>query len=319
MTEHSLIKASAGSVLDLLSSELEPEVGWIGPPLIAPYHGIVLMGGLPKIGKSWITLEIMRSLATGQSLFGNEAWKVREPARVLYIEQELGSRSLKGRMSAVFDGLEQEEVERMTFVSKNDHIFDLATTEDQGYFKAYIDSAQPNVVIVDPLQEMHSAEENDATAMGKLGHFLKEVVNEEFKHLNLTLMITHHFRKPPNDKTTWDPIDPNNFRGSGRLYGAPDSVITFHRYEEIECPDDPDREAWRLKCRLKLRHSESPKDSYLSFNEFGDLRVRWEGFEDPAGAGRAAAGPAGGPVGPTGGPVAGGPRLVPARPRFLPS
>ena len=310
MREHSLIKASAGSVLDLLTSELEPELGWIGPPLIAPYNGIVLMGGLPKIGKSWITLELMRSLATGQPVFGNEAWKVREPARVLYVEQELGARSLKGRMSAVFNGLEQEEIERMTFVSKNDYVFDLATSEDQEYLRAYIHSAQPNVVIIDPLQEMHSAEENDATAMGKLGHYLKELVNIEFKHLDMTLMITHHFRKPPNDKTNWDPIDPNNFRGSGRLYGAPDSVITFHRYEEIECPDDPEREAWRMKCRMKLRHSESPRDSYLSFNEYGDLRVRWDGFEAPTGGGNGRPAPTRHDAAPDGGSDSPRPRFI---------
>ncbi len=278
MKATSRIKAIAGSVKTLLDSELEPEVGYIGPPLVIPYFGVCLMGGLPKIGKSWLTLEIMRSLASGEPLFGNKAWKVPEPVRVMYIEQELGSRSLKGRMSCVFDGLSDEVLDRMSFVSKNDHVFDLNDQEHRDYLRAYIDSKRPSVVIVDPLQEMHSAEENDATAMGLLGHYLKRLVNEDFKEEQMSLMITHHFRKPPNDRSNWDALDPNNFRGSGRLYGAPDSVLTFHRCEEIVCSDDPQREAWRIQGRMKLRHSESPKDYYLRFNEYGDQRMVWEGY-----------------------------------------
>ena len=74
---------------------------WV-EPAISPKGGLLLFGGESKIGKSFLVLEMMRALATGEDMFGNPQFVIPERAKVVLIEQELGDYILRGRAVEVF-------------------------------------------------------------------------------------------------------------------------------------------------------------------------------------------------------------------------
>jgi RecA-family ATPase len=88
-------------IYDLITRELENVPCWVGGNLL-PKRGVLLFGGLEKIGKSFIGLEVARALSTGTPLFGYPDFVVEEKARVLLVEMEVGEYGLQDRTRAVF-------------------------------------------------------------------------------------------------------------------------------------------------------------------------------------------------------------------------
>src|SRR5439155_12407120 len=72
---------------------------------------------------------------------------------------------------------------------------------------------QPDVLILDPLVEMHTAEENDNTALRSvLAEFRALAVRRK-----MAVIILHHSRKPLAGHA---PGDPDTLRGASSIVGA---------------------------------------------------------------------------------------------------
>ena len=136
-----------------------------------------------------------------------------------------------------------------------------------------VDRTQANVVILDPISSMFSVDENDASAMTELFHRL-ERLRRTFRELDLSIILVHHFGKPPTGKfsDSYDHLSFHNFRGSSKFFSVPDTICTAWRAEELNLG----WESWRLKTRWVCRQGESPPEMYLNVNTNQDLRVRWE-------------------------------------------
>lgn len=76
---------------ELLETEF-PEPNWAIPGLIP--EGLTILGGRPKIGKSWLLMQIAHAIGTGGMFFGQRI----EKGNVLYIAFEDSPRRLKNRM-----------------------------------------------------------------------------------------------------------------------------------------------------------------------------------------------------------------------------
>jgi KaiC/GvpD/RAD55 family RecA-like ATPase len=260
----------------LAKSDIPPTPCWIGPPAIVPKGGLVLFGGEPKIGKTWVALEFTRALASGSPLFEQDDLE-GEKARVLYIDQELGPEALKDRILKTFDG-EEEALQHIHYLTQRETVIDLSETQSRDEIYSVIDQVRPNVVVFDPMEKMHSVDENDATQMGKMFKWFDHLRHDFYEDL-LTVVMVHHYRKPPSDKTGWDPLTPHNFRGTGRWFNAPDAIVTFSRGTNIS---GVEHEAWHMQARYTLRKSESPGDVNMTFNERQDWRVLFKGKTDAA-------------------------------------
>lgn len=70
-----------------------PEPAWIIPNCLP--EGLSILAGKPKIGKSWLALQMARAVSTGQSIIGQQI----EQGPVLYLALEDPPRRLKERMS----------------------------------------------------------------------------------------------------------------------------------------------------------------------------------------------------------------------------
>jgi KaiC/GvpD/RAD55 family RecA-like ATPase len=259
---------------DLVKSDLPPTPCWIGPPAIVPKGGLVLFGGEPKIGKTWAALEFTRALATGTELF-EQPDLPGEVAKVLYIDQELGPEALKERVVPAFKE-DPQALANINYLTQRETVVDLSDPASREEIYGIIDQLKPNVVIFDPMEKMHSVDENNATEMGRMFKWF-DVLRHDFQEQLLTVVMVHHYKKPPSDKSGYDPLSPHNFRGTGRWFNAPDAIVTFSRGHNIS---GVPIEAWHLTARYMLRRSASPGDIRLTMNAEQDFRMRYTGKVD---------------------------------------
>jgi RecA-family ATPase len=267
MAEH----PAPARLTDLLTRPAIECPAWISP-VILPKRGLMLFGGHSKIGKSFQALEMARALATGSNLFGYGSFKAEE-CRVLYVEREVGEYGLQSRCREIFKGEDFGRIADNLWYVSQDSDLNVDTHAGIGRLGEYVSDLSINVLILDPISSMFSVDENDATAMSKVFNNL-EHLRKVFVGQDLSVVLAHHFGKPPNGKgsETYDHLSHHNFRGSSKFFSVPDTVCTSWRAEELNL----DWQAWRLKCRWVCRQGESPPEQYLTVNQNRDLRVRWE-------------------------------------------
>ena len=258
------------SFLDLRDKTFPDIPYWIGP-MFLPKSGKLLLGGEAKIGKSWAVLELIRALATGQSAFGHDDFNVSAPCKVLFLEQEVKERGLKERVVDAFvrgpDPLTDEEIGRIYYVSGDPRV---CISEDSGrrFILDNVKHVQPNVIVLDPISKMHFYNESDATEISMLFAFFDFLIHE-FKDLELSVVFTHHYKKPPTQRDeTYDPLEPYNFRGSTKWKDDPDTIMTLKRMKNIRAG----HEAWRCHSRIVFRQAASPPEAVYTFNAENDRR-----------------------------------------------
>ena len=260
-----------GRISDLLAMEVKRIPSWIEPGIL-PKGGIMVLAGEAKIGKSLILGSLARSLATGEAPFMLDGLQTPEIARVLLVDQEVGEYGLQKRCGPMLQDLDPlTYAENLMYVTKDPELM-LDRAAGIRTLWEYVESAQPNVLILDPVGKMLSESENDAIEVAKVFHTL-ERLQKDFRHLDLSIILSHHFMKPPRtarDREGFDPLDPYNMRGSGKWKDAPDTLVMVSRGDKLPCP----HQAWKIDMRILPRHAEEPPDLHLNVNEYKDFRVR---------------------------------------------
>ena len=203
-------------------------------------HGLFILAGSSKIGKSWLSLDICRAVATGDMVWGFSA----PQGEVLYLALEDNYRRLYNRLHKI--GLmvadEKTTSARKNIISNpegiaNPNVIRLAgfhmTTSAFGITSGLIEQVHhfmaqhPRVklLVIDTLERVRDTELDkgiyacdyrDMTA-------LREITNQ----YHLTLLLIHHTRKM-NDK---DPL--NTLSGSTGLTGAVDGVFVLQKEKRI--------------------------------------------------------------------------------------
>lgn len=286
----------------------------LGKPLVSipwlirgllPRGGKLLLGGEAKIGKSHVCLELARALVLGVPPFDwPEQFPAPEPARVLYIEQEIGAPSQINRFQRLFHNDRErwpEIYERLFPYSKDPHL--MLSGEGIRNIRDLIEKHGPQVLILDPISKFHFWEESDATQIARLFYVLDCFIND-YRELGLSIIMSHHFRKSPQVKEAADRrfrlsrLDAYNFAGSRKFFDEPDALLTFvrDRYGDSGRDDSvvpgPPWKPWRLTGSFVFRHAPSPPTATFTVNEKpsipdetgqmqGDARVRYERPELP--------------------------------------
>lgn len=239
---------------ELLDKTFEKNQFWIEPGIL-PKGGTMLFGGAAAIGKSFVLLEISRALATGTRPFDSSLFSVPQKAKVLVIEQELGERELQERSSQTFARHKPLQYsENLYYLSKVPEM-QLNEAEGAKYLHEAIGKVEPNIVMLDPISMFHHYDENSNSEIGELFRRL-EKIKESYANLDLSFIITHHFRKPST--STWnkpDPLSPYNFSGSQRWFNTPDTRVTFNRTKNLA-----DGSGWFLESRWIPRMGKQLED-----------------------------------------------------------
>lgn len=264
----------AKRVYDLINTELPVNPMWIEGGIL-PKSGLLLFGGLSKIGKSFLSLNLARALVSGEPLYDNPEFKTH-PARVTLIEHELGELTFQQRVTNIMRNAQGDWYDDFYYFSK-EHDIDCVTPKGQKLIREAVDLTQPDVLILDPISKMLAgAQENDNSVIGEVFSFFDSLISYG-RPWGMSLVIIHHFKKPPDNefgKKGFDDLDAANFRGSSRFISDPDTLFTVAQRKMLPLP----HKSWNMDCRFVLRHGEGCPDFTMTFNERRDCRIRWKGF-----------------------------------------
>jgi RecA-family ATPase len=208
-------------------------------------EGCTILAGRPKVGKSWLMLEIGLAVAGGLSCFN----QVRcDEGDVLYLALEDNERRLQSRITKVL-GVSAEWSKRFHYATE----WPRADSGGLRYIREWIAAAEkPSLVVVDVLAMFRSPRgvkqspyEDDYEAVRGLQQIASET--------GVAIVVVHHLRKSAADHDPFDKVS-----GTLGLSGAADTVLVLDRnsngttlygrgrdVEEIEAAVQFDRETCR--------------------------------------------------------------------------
>jgi RecA-family ATPase len=197
---------------ELLEKEFPPQK-WIIPALIG--GGLIMIAGAPKIGKSWLVLQLAIAASCGGLFL--DVWATS--TGTLYISLEDTDRRLQSRM-------------RILNAPATDNLR-ITTQWRDGYIgiDSYLEK-NPDIglVIIDTLGRFAGIEDmNDYAATTAALAQLKTIADKR----KITVIVVHHARKGENRQGIKnDPVEAA--LGSTGLTGTVDSAITLFRHKDNE-------------------------------------------------------------------------------------
>ena len=180
--------------------------------------GILQLTGKGKVGKSTLLLNILFGLATGRDSLG---FRISKPRRVVYLNGENSIRTMQGRLRLLRDYFciddEQAELLRTNLLFVNGR-FSLQKSHVLKDVRGNLAELKPEVLVIDPLKNFYSGEENSADDMRAFVTALRALVDE----FGIAVCIVHHTGK--NQRT-----DIYSGRGSSLLADDAETTIAFYK------------------------------------------------------------------------------------------
>lgn len=192
---------------DLMDQEFPPLVELI-EGMLAP--GLYLLAGAPKIGKSWLVLQIAHHVSTGMPLWDR---KVMQHA-VLYLSLEDTLPRIQRRLLTICDGKTGD----VAFATEADMLGDGFEKQLTSYLEENTDT---KVVIVDTLAKVRgiptssNVYSSDYATMNIFKHFA-----DTYK---IALILVHHTRKQESDDAM------EKISGTNGLMGCADGAMVLER------------------------------------------------------------------------------------------
>lgn len=237
----------------LYSSEI-PKREVLADPVIGKKE-IIVLSGLPKSGKSILSLNLAFCLAKGKDWLN---FTINKPIKVLIFQQEINRESYKERISVMHPaGIDLEFLENISINKERGLTID--TTQGLRAISRAIESFKPEFVVIDPLANFHSKKENVAEEMGTLFKTFQSLVDK----YETTIFIVHHFSK----------IDPKErhgvymARGSGVISASPDAVWTLKYLSRNKFDLEEDDFLRTVELSFELRNANPIRPLILKRND----------------------------------------------------
>lgn len=212
MTEQTITPPrTAWTAAEIMAMDF-PEPKWAIPGLVA--EGVTLLAGAPKIGKSWLSLNVSTSVATGGKALG----KVDvEAGDVLYLALEDNPRRLQSRLAKVL--AREPAPDRLTFAVHCEPLPAGGAERIASWLDAH---PAARLVVVDVFARVRghapqnmSSYDADYLAMGAL----KRLADRH----GVAILVVHHTRKMQSE----DFLDAVS--GTNGLAGSADAVLVLRR------------------------------------------------------------------------------------------
>lgn len=195
-----------------------------------PAGGLVAIYGPPGVGKSFVTIDLALSIATGRDWFGRKV----EQGFVVYISAEGGAGiSKRVRAWLTHNDVDAKDanvawlIEPMSINADSEQMTMLMNRIVEEIRKT------PSLIIVDTLARCFEGDENGQEDMGK---FIGGV--DMLRHeLNCTVLVVHHSR-----------LDGTRERGNTSFRGAVDTMISLAKTDtliELSCVKQKDAEDFK--------------------------------------------------------------------------
>lgn len=199
-----------------LASELQhmefPEIKYIVPKYIP--EGVSLIAGKPKLGKSWMCLDIAIAVSTGGKAFD---WIKCDQGDVLYLALEDNPRRLQSRMKCMLS--DQRWPSRLRLKTSWPKL-------DAGCVKMiqkWIDEqTAARLVIIDTLAKIRVSKKDQDTLYAADYGAIEELQSLAAEK-GIAIILVHHVRKAEAE----DPLD--TVSGTTGLTGAVDTILVLSR------------------------------------------------------------------------------------------
>jgi hypothetical protein len=181
---------------------------------ILPAGGLLNIYGAPKMGKSWLAMQIADAVAHDRrEVLG---WEVNSHGPVLYLQADMPREEWMDRVQlAEREGLSMENI-YLADLQIIPYPFN-ALSDGAMFLERNIGELQPVLVVIDTIREVHGGDENDS------GH-MRNVVNFIVKACRPAAVIfVSHQRKGNGESSGGDLMAEN--RGSNYVAGRMDCVI----------------------------------------------------------------------------------------------
>jgi AAA domain len=196
-----------------LQRKVFPEIAWVLEGILP--EGLTLLAGKPKVGKSWLALDLSFGVADGD--FVMTSIRPACTGDVLYLALEDNHRRLQKRSTKLRGALKGRWPDHLTLVTQWRRL-------DKGGLEDIVDWCgsvpKPRLVVIDTLQKVKPIKPNagyaeDYDALQALQQFAGE--------RGIAILILHHQRKMEAE----DPLD--TVSGTLGLAGSADTILVLDR------------------------------------------------------------------------------------------
>ena len=193
-----------------------PEALWLIEDLWLA-SGVGILGGEPKLGKTYLAAEISVAVATGLDALG--CYKTRSPGPVLFYGAEGNISALRSR----FDGLALArgfDIKKLGVYLLDSPIVQLDSPADLRRLCMAVEQCQPRLLVLDPfVRLMGRVDENSSSEVSAVLGSLRTIQRK----YNLAVLVVHHARKSPAAHPA------QAFRGSSDFAAWSDSNLFLAR------------------------------------------------------------------------------------------
>lgn len=186
---HGVESRGSSASLDVMTADhiLEtkwPEPVWAIQDMLPA--GLAILAGKPKLGKSWLALQMAQSVATGGRVFGEPI----KQGRILYLALEDPPRRLKERMIKQNWGVGTSQADFITIGGFSQQVGDLCNGGGIRLAQQ-IKTYSYKMVVIDTLSRSVSGDQKDERDMTNALTPLQEMAHEN----NCVVMLIDHHRK----------------------------------------------------------------------------------------------------------------------------
>jgi len=239
-------KLSVRSARELRRREF-PAIRYVVPGYIA--EGCTLLAGRPKLGKSWLVLDMGLAVATGSTCLGAIEC---EQGDVLYLALEDNERRLQRRIDKVLGAL-HEWPESFQYATEWPRANDGGVEEIENWILA---ARSPRLVVVDVLAMFRPTSSRSDNPY-ETDYLAVKGLQGLASRYNVAIVIVHHTRKSGSEVDSFEKVS-----GTLGLSGGADTTIVLDRdgngatlygrgrdVEEIESAVEFDRETCRWQVQ----------------------------------------------------------------------
>jgi hypothetical protein len=201
------------------ASEIQPrregETPWLIEDLWAA-GACGVIGGAPKSGKSWLSLEMAVAVASGRPCLGRFAVPV--PGSVLIYAAEDAPVQVRERL----DGLSRARGAEFAALPVDlilDPCLRIDRPEDVARLRRTLDRRRPRLLVLDPYVRLQRVDENNSTEVSAVLGELRELS----RAFSVAIALVHHARKSPADQAG------QGLRGSSDFHAWGDSNLYMGR------------------------------------------------------------------------------------------
>lgn len=197
-----------------LRMKVFPPIKWVVPELLV--EGCTLFAGRPKLGKSWLMLDIALAVSAGRYSLSTMC----PQGDVLYLALEDNERRLKGRIKKILGPLSEDWPERLHLATECPR----SNEGGIGAIRAWAESVpDPRLVIIDVLA-MFKPVRGDKESIYEADYHAIKTSQQLAADLGIAIVVVHHTRKGIGDTDPFEKVS-----GTLGLSGAADTTIILDR------------------------------------------------------------------------------------------